>query len=397
MVPFSIKNADFELNGYTSKIAVSRSNRYAITAFINGRYVKNKILSDCVIDGYHEFLLENRYPYTVLYVKTSASLLDVNVHPSKMNVKFAQPSRIYDLVYSAIREAIFDALNPKTTKKENETIEKKEFKDNLIKVDIGSLKEIEIEPTTQLENKPPIITLKQETFSPITMFDMSKNDQSTKSPIIEQTKITEEISSKQQNDYVEASSMSNIKIIGELFNEFILLEKGEDLIIMDFHAGHERLNYDKFSKLVNERDVVVQDLLVPYIQDLSLQEVEFIMSLKEDLNKLGFDIDEFGDKKIKINSVPLQLKDINLKNFVDDLLHDMKNLKPSMNNEINNYLMQKACKSSVKSGMTLSKMEIEELLKNLDMKHPVLLCPHGRPVITVVNKNQIEKWFKRIV
>ena len=93
----------------------------------------------------------------------------------------------------------------------------------------------------------------------------------------------------------------------------------------------------------------------------------------------------------------MQLKDINLKNFIDDLVHDMKNIKPKMNNEITNYLMQKACKSSVKSGMKLTEMEIKELLKDLDMKKPVLLCPHGRPVITVVSKNQIEKWFKRIV
>ena len=93
----------------------------------------------------------------------------------------------------------------------------------------------------------------------------------------------------------------------------------------------------------------------------------------------------------------MQLKDINLKEFVNDLVHDMKNLRPNMNNEIRHYLMQKACKSSVRSGQTLNEMEIRELLKNLDMKNPVLLCPHGRPVITVINRAQIEKWFKRIV
>lgn len=93
----------------------------------------------------------------------------------------------------------------------------------------------------------------------------------------------------------------------------------------------------------------------------------------------------------------MQLKDINLKAFVDDLLHDMKNLRPTMNNEIRHYLMQKACKSSVRAGMTLTEMEITELLKNLDVNNPVLLCPHGRPVITSISKEQIEKWFKRIV
>ena len=169
------------------------------------------------------------------------------------------------------------------------------------------------------------------------------------------------------------------------------------MLLLDFHAGHERLNYDKFTKMVNDRELVIQDLLIPYTQEMNQIEVDFIMQLKPELEQLGFDIDTFGDKKIIINSVPMQLKDINLKSFVDDLIHDMKNLKPSMNNEIRHYLMQKACKSSVKSGMKLSEMEIKELLKDLDLNNPVLLCPHGRPVITVITRAQIEKWFKRIV
>ena len=121
------------------------------------------------------------------------------------------------------------------------------------------------------------------------------------------------------------------------------------------------------------------------------------MNFKEELSNLGFDINTFTDKKIVIYSVPMQLKDINLKNFIDDMLHDMRNIKPVLNNEIKHYLMQKACKSSVKSGQLLTEFEIQELLKNLDEKKPVLLCPHGRPVLTVITKNQVEKWFKRIV
>ena len=169
------------------------------------------------------------------------------------------------------------------------------------------------------------------------------------------------------------------------------------MLLLDFHAGHERLNYDKFTKMIENRDIIIQDLLIPYTQELTENEMDFIMDLKGDLNALGFDIDRFSDKKLIIHSIPMQLKDINLKSFIDDLLHDMKNLKPSMNNEINHYLMQKACKSSVKSGMRLSEYEIQELLKNLDKNKPVLLCPHGRPVLTVISKSQIEKWFKRIV
>ena len=202
---------------------------------------------------------------------------------------------------------------------------------------------------------------------------------------------------KETNDFINVERFTDYKIIGEIFNEFIILEKGDNMLLLDFHAGHERLNYDKFIKMVKNREIVIQDLLIPYVYEGTEQEIEHIMSLKSNLNELGFDIDMFGEKKIIINSIPMQLKDINLKKFIEDILHDIKNSNPKLNNEIQQYLMQKACKSSVKSGMTLSKMEIEELLKDLDIKKPVLLCPHGRPVVSVINKSQIEKWFKRIV
>ena len=182
-----------------------------------------------------------------------------------------------------------------------------------------------------------------------------------------------------------------------MFNEFLVIEHGDKMILLDFHAGHERLNYDKFTKMVESRQLVIQDLLVPYTQKLTSQEVEYLVNLQPKLHELGFTLSKIDDNQIEISAIPMQLKDINLKNFVDDLLHDMGNLRPKFNNEIRHYLMQKACKSSVKSGMILNEMEINALLKDLDDKNPVLLCPHGRPVLTVVPRTEIEKWFKRIV
>ena len=229
------------------------------------------------------------------------------------------------------------------------------------------------------------------------MFDLKSETSNSTENQQQPSKIEEPEIKDVSAPYKPVENFVDFKIIGELFNEFVLIERGENLIILDFHAGHERLNYDKFTQMVENRDVVIQDLLVPYVQKLSDIEINYILGLKPELENLGFDVDDFGDNRIIINSIPLQLKDINLKNFVDDLIHDMKILKPSMNNEIKHYLMQKACKSSVKSGMKLSDMEIKELLKHLDDKNPVLLCPHGRPVLTVIPKSQIETWFKRIV
>lgn len=407
---------NLKLTGYVSKIGYSKPNTTYQTLIINGRYVIDEIVSKAAYMAFEEYLMTRQFPFYVLNLTMPNVDVDVNVHPSKMNVKFASPSKIYDLVYTAIRGAIYEFLNPnKNTPVDIKSIETPQ--DNLIKTDINSLKEIEIQPSIKPINTNKL-ELRQTSFSPITFFDLKKETESATTLV---NNINFNRSTEQQNNDI-AGNMSNLtsnlnldedsdqnksyknidefidyKIVGELFNEFLILEKNDNMILVDFHAGHERLNYDKFTKMVESRDVVIQDLLIPYVQELTEPEVEFILDLKPALSELGFDVDAFGDKKIIINSVPMQLKDINLKDFIDDLVHDMKNLKPNMNNEIRHYLMQKACKSSVKSGMKLNEMEIKELLKNLDINNPVLLCPHGRPVVTIITRAQIEKWFKRIV
>ena len=386
-----------KISGYVSKVGFSKPNTTYQTLILNNRYVIDEIVSKAAYMAYEEYLMPRQFPMFILNLTMPALDVDVNVHPSKINVKFSEPSKVYDLVYQAISASIYAQLNPTT--KTNTIAEIKPLQDNLIKTDLSSLQEIEIDP---IISTTPIITssvsLKQESFSPITIFDLPKNEENLTSNIedftIEQTKST---LAKEEKHYQDINKLPDFKVIGQIFNEFIVLEKGNNMFLLDFHAGHERLNYDKFTKMIEDRNIIIQDLLIPYTQELTENEVSFIMELKDSLLELGFEIDQFSDKKIIIHSVPMQLKDINLKNFVDDLLHDMKNLKPSMNNEIKHYLMQKACKSSVKSGMTLTDFEIQELLNNLDENHPVLLCPHGRPVITAISKSQIEKWFKRIV
>lgn len=416
IMPIDKTVGNLRLTGYVSKIGYSKPNTTYQTLIINGRYVIDEIVSKAAYMAFEEYLMTRQFPFYVLNLTMPNVDVDVNVHPSKMNVKFASPSKIYDLVYTAIRGAIYEFLNPnKNTPVDIKSIETPQ--DNLIKTDINSLKEIEIQPSIKPNNTNKV-ELRQTSFSPITFFDLKKETESATTSVnninlnqsIEQqtndtagnmSNLTSNLNldedSNQNKSYKNIDEFTDYKIVGELFNEFLILEKNDNMILVDFHAGHERLNYDKFTKMVESRDVVIQDLLIPYVQELTEPEVEFILDLKPALSELGFDVDAFGDKKIIINSVPMQLKDINLKDFIDDLVHDMKNLKPNMNNEIRHYLMQKACKSSVKSGMKLNEMEIKELLKNLDINNPVLLCPHGRPVVTIITRAQIEKWFKRIV
>ncbi len=430
IMPIDKTVGNLRLTGYVSKIGYSKPNTTYQTLMINNRYVIDEIVSKAVYMAFEEYLMSRQFPFYVLNLTMPAVDVDVNVHPSKINVKFANPSRIYDLVYTAVRSAIYQAINP-STKKANDAEDlsaSNNVSETLIKTDLNSLKEVSLEPNYISTNSDRSVNLKQTSYTPITIFDLKTRATSdTNTPVasnnsdtgtsivaskdtenIEQYDIYDNVAKENLEEKNSVTTQSadpykmvedylDYKIVGEIFDEFIILEKGENMLLLDFHAGHERLNYDKFTRMVENRQVIVQDLLIPYTQEMTETEVDFILSLKDELNEIGFDIDSFGDKKIIINSVPMQLKNISLKDFVDDLIHDMKNLKPNMNNEIRHYLMQKACKSSVKSGMSLSEMEIKELLKNLDINNPVLLCPHGRPILTVISRQQIEKWFKRIV
>jgi len=393
-----------KLSGYVSNIGYSKPNTTYQTLILNSRYVIDEIVSKATYKAFEEYLMPRQFPVYIFNLTMPAVDVDVNVHPSKINIKFANPSQIYDLVYTTIKSTVFKIMNPTITQY---TINSNNVSDNLINTSLLNEEEVEVKPNfVELPSKT--LKLNQDNYTPITMFDLSttleKEEQTKQEALCEKTTDNQDkIPStnlkiiENSNELIDIASLSNFKIIGTIFNEFIILEKENNMILLDFHAGHERLNYDKFCEVVNNREVVIQDLLIPYTQEVSLNELNHILSLKEDLSQLGFDIDSFGDDKVIINAVPLQLKDINLKNFINDILNDIKNLKPNLNNEIKHYLMQKACKSSVKSGQALSEKEIYALLKNLDFKKPVLLCPHGRPIVTIVNKSQIEKWFKRIV
>ena len=199
------------------------------------------------------------------------------------------------------------------------------------------------------------------------------------------------------SSYNPIDNFCEFKIIGEIFSEFIILEYQDKMILMDFHAGHERLLYDKLTKQFAGKEVIVQDLLVPYVQQMSVKEVDYVLQFADEFAKIGFSIDQISQTELRISSVPLLCKDINLKEFVDDLVNDINSYKPTVAYEIDAYLMRTACRSAVKAGQKLNELQIKALLKDLDMKKPVLLCPHGRPVISIVSRSQIEKWFKRIV
>ena len=191
---------------------------------------------------------------------------------------------------------------------------------------------------------------------------------------------------------------SDIRFIGQIFALYLIVEKGDKVYIIDEHAGHERLLFDRFVKEVDSRNVAKQHLISPYILNLNRQEFEFIDENIEKLQTLGFDVEPFGNTSFAINSIPAVLTDLNISKFFDEILHDLTNMKNLKQSDlILDKLMQHSCKCAVRAGKKLSSGEVNTLIAQMKEEKMQLQCPHGRPVVVELTKTEVEKWFKRIV
>lgn len=396
ILPIEVTSNNIHIYGYVSKLSYTKPNTTYQTLLVNGRYVVDETVSKAVYMAFEEFLMSRQFPFFVINIDLPYTDVDVNVHPNKLSIKFSKPSVIFDLVYSAVRKAITSFV----TSSDNYSEIKSDLPEQAEEIEIETTEDDRVVFEPEVFDKK--ITFKQSVSSEkISFFDKVSTEE--KLPKLETLLHTEEPLSntsnnvQEENVYQPITDFSDYKIIGELFNEFLLLEKDEKMLLIDFHAGHERLLYDELVKKAIEKQIVIQDLLIPYVQAVNSKEMDYLLEFKDELESIGFGLDQFSPTDIRISYVPVLMKDINLKNFVYDLLNDMNNYKPKVAYELDSYLMRTACRSAVKAGEKLSEMQIKALLKNLDINKPVLLCPHGRPIVTVVTKAQIEKWFKRIV
>ncbi len=432
------------VDGFVGKPTYSKSNRTYQTLIINGRYVVNLTVQTAVANAYGDFLMKRQYPFFVLYLNVPIDEIDVNVHPNKLDVKFLKSS----LVYSVIFEAVSRALNQMDYIKEIDSdtntsftfskavAEKKTAEIDKMGVNLNPFS-ANLEGLSQKEksNLSDIVvdsmigsassdSLLQDNFgtgsrllekindkilhNDETAFDSSNYENSVSQKMesmkydVEKTR--EQIStfefSKPKVAEIKQQSFAEDEIInvGKIFNTYLVIQWGDNLYLIDQHAGHERIRYDKLKHEYETGKIVVQPMLIPYVLSLNSEDCKIIESNLDAIRSVGFDIDEFGDNSYKISAVPAIVDGIDFDKFFAMFLADKLNKTKITEAElVKDSLMQMACKSAVKGGDDLSKSEIELLLKEMKEKNVVLFCPHGRPVIVRITKSEIEKWFKRIV
>lgn len=435
---FEVKfdRGDFKFSGYIGKPTFSKPNRTYQTLTINGRYVINQTISTAIFRAYENFIMKSTYPFFVLNLNIPLDKVDVNVHPNKLEVKFEDSNSIFGMVYSEILDILYNQNTAKKLISEDNLEEVYVDKDKLAIVDnIGSqynenktqannddeIQEISLTATVEYEankKQDELNNFKQNieeasennpdfNYIPFTskssLFDFKVEQPKVTDPINQIHNQQTQMNYLQEDVKSEAKQESfvnteNIKVIGTLFNTYILFEKDNNMILIDQHAGHERLLYDKFVNELNNKEVAIQNLLLPYILETNHSESQFLTLNLDILTKMGFEIEDFGDNSFKVNTVPLLLENINIKLFFDNLLSDIdNNMIINKENTIKEYIAKKACKSAIKANDPLSINEIQILLNQIEVNKTMLLCPHGRPIAIEVSKSEIEKWFKRIV
>ncbi len=352
MVYFENKNNDFAIKGYTSNISISKANRYSIFSFVNNRFVRNKILADSVINGYNELLFDNRYPFTVLYIETDPTILDVNIHPTKQDIRISKDLELKKMIQDTINNAIT---------KSNQ---------------IGEIKIKQAE--TRIENKPT------QTFFDFSVAEKEEiynaNEQQT---IILETK--ENI--VQQKEYYP---------IGQIHGTYIVAQSADGFILIDQHAAAERIRYEKYQTLFLENHHSI-DLLIPLVIELSNSDYQQLVEHLDLLKEVKIEAEPFGNNTIKITHIPYYLDKIDLKLYVDTLIQQIIENKKINLNELKDYAIATlACKASLKANSHLSFMDMEKIIADLFKCNNPYTCPHGRPTILKYSLTELQKAFKRV-
>lgn len=343
MLFFECQNHDFKVYGYTSNISISRANRYGIHSFMNRRYIRNKMCTDCIIDGYKEFLFENRYPYTVLYIEADPNILDVNVHPTKQEIRISKENELKELISTTINT---------TLKKQNQ---------------IGEV---------QLKKEKSSPTFIQPSFLELPEKDFFTTPQ----------QIQENISVPKKE----------YEIIGQIHGTYIIAQNEEGFLLIDQHAAAERIRYEKYQKLFFEEHHSIS-LLIPLILEYPAGEFKEIMENKSLLEEVKIAIEPFGDRAIKITQIPSYLEHVNLKIYVEEIINQLLLNKKINLHELKDYAIATlACKASLKANHHLTIYDMETILKDLFACENPYTCPHGRPTMLKYTLYELQKAFKRV-
>lgn len=420
----------FSLEGYLGKPLISRGNRNFENYFINGRYVRSSLIAKSIEDGYRSFVMQHKYPFTVLHLSVRGELLDVNVHPTKMELRFSNQEQVCENISTAIREAIngseliYKAELPesketaaeKTAATKQLTVPDKADKENPSEKKTAALSEKAA--AAQAARKIPepfernrLAALREAVKrdspyekkygeSPVTEKPVDKYHQESLSDFLvkEKTEAYGAKSAEPERRLLSRESLPYHTIIGQVFDTYWLVQMEDNLYIIDQHAAHEKVLYERTMASLEDRDYPSQAVFPPILLSLSMQEEELLKKYREYFSRVGYVIEYFGGREYAVTSVPANLFGLNEKALMIEMLDSLMQLK---GNETPQIILEKiasmSCKAAVKGNQKLSRQEVEELINELLTLENPYHCPHGRPTIISMSKYELEKKFKRVL
>lgn len=397
LIEIKFCQGDINVEGLIAKPIIARNTRNDEIYFVNDRYVKDKTISRAIEGAYEGFLMQHKFPLVILKIKIDSSKVDVNVHPKKTEVRFSNEELVYFSVYNAIRSAL-DKVNLIHEEKLDIVT------DDNIDVDghnLSDIKDVEKESnrdrlTTDVEDK---LDIQKRVINVESLPSMSSILNNKVSEGISISNLHKTLATKyEEKPFIQKTLSEDHKYIGQVFSTYILVEFENKLYIIDQHAAHEKINFERIMSIYREGKVSSQKIFPSIILKLTPVQYDSVMKNIVEFRKVGYEIEGFGNNDIKVDSVPYNIFNIGNENLLMDMIDSFADDK---NKEQYESIVEKiasiSCKKAIKANHILSEIEVKQLLRDLFSLDNPYNCPHGRPTIISLSKQEFEKKFGRIV
>lgn len=389
VIPVRGAAGDMELSGFIGKPELSRGNRTFMNYFVNGRYIKSPVITSAIEHAYKNFLMGRRYPFTALLLTVDSQYIDVNVHPAKMEIRFTNQEEVYDLFYHTILDTLqnitlIPEVSPEPEKKQKQTAA----------FSIGRKMPEPFEKERQLQEHA---NWQESIPAPVMPSEQKKEPPLPEASASQPSKID----FSQMNLLKEEAGKENtpaFRIIGQVFDTYWLIEYESELLIIDQHAAHEKVLYEKLMANLREKEGLSQNLLAPIVVTLSGREIETLSKMADAFTRIGFRFEPFGDKDYLINGIPADFIHVDPKKLfleiLDGLMEGGRQNEPEL---VLERCASMACKAAVKGNHRLSYAEAQKLIEQMLQMEQPYHCPHGRPTAIAMSRQEFDKKFKRIL
>ena len=380
MISINASSEDYDINGYVCKPSILKSNRNHMTTIVNGRIVKNIELNKAINDAYYTYKPDIKYPIVVINIETDPTIIDVNIHPTKQDIKFSKQYELNELVTKTIKEALYKAL----------LIPKIEVKEKINNNEISILNEYN-EPIKNNDAKEYVINKDLKVLNDEQVkFDFRKVENDVNTDIIKE----------KVNDDNKNESLKKLELYpcGLVMGTYIVCENENNMYLIDQHAAQERVNYERYLKHLKEQDIHITNLLIPYTIELNPSDYIKFNERKSILTDMGFGIEEFGINTLIFKSHPTWLltgyENESIEKLVDLVINDYNIDRIKFYDSISKTL---ACKMSVKGNTRITPEAMQTIIDDLVVCDNPYNCPHGRPTIITFTKYELERMFKRVM